>query len=74
MSSTKAARPLQVPVLGGGARHPTDATGERKLQLIQISRVPLGPLLPSRGSPLRSLSIGFEIDGFARAATAPVRP
>ena len=33
-----------------------------------------GPLAALGGSPPGSWSIGFETDGFARAATAPVRP
>ena len=33
-----------------------------------------GPLAVLGGSPPGSWSIGFETDGFARAATAPVRP
>ena len=33
-----------------------------------------GSLVARRGSPLDRWSIGFEIDGFARAATRPVRP
>lgn len=74
MSCTKAARPLQVPIGGGAALPPAIIAGWRKIYLVQTFRVPLGPLLPSRGSPLRSSSIGFEIDGFARAATALVRP